>query len=142
MINEEDRQNDVVRSVFEEFTASLEGESDITPAARREAAQLFDQALQDAANQSKTPEEVLTDWEQTTRDWSTYLQAMQTRGEISATGVANIVRQFDEVAQNLRAIRQRSENSSAEAVDRPATPLPQGMPSDLARAFEQKLQKS
>lgn len=142
MVNEEDKQNDVVRSVFEEFTASLEGESDITPAARREAAQLFDQALQDAANQSKTPEEVLTDWEQTTRDWGTYLQGMQTRGEISATGVADIVRQFDEVAQNLRAIRQRSENASAEATDTPATPLPQGMPPDLARAFEQKLQKS
>lgn len=142
MVNEEDNRNDLVRSVFEEFTASLEGESDITPAARREAVQLFDQALQDAANQSKTPEEVLTDWEQTTREWGAYLQAMQKRGEISATGVADVARQFDEVAQNLRAIRQRNENPSADANDRPAAPLPQGMPSDLARAFEQKLQKS
>lgn len=142
MVNEEDNQNDVVRSVFEEFTASLEGESDITPAARREAAQLFEQALQDAATQSKTPEEVLTDWEQTTRDWSVYLEAMQQRGEINATGVADIVRQFDEVALNLRAIRQRSQDASDHVVDSPATPLPQGMPSDLARAFEQKLQRS
>jgi hypothetical protein len=142
MVNEEDNQNDVVRSVFDEFTASLEGESDVTPAARREATQLFEQALQDAASQSKTPEEVLVDWEKTTSTWSAYLEAMQKRGEISATGVADIVRQFDEVAKNLRAIRQRSQDASAQAADSPATPLPQGMPSDLARAFEQKLQRS
>lgn len=139
MSTEANEQGSARQAVLDDFTASLQGQSGMPPAARRETAQLFEQALQDAASLRRTSEEVLDDWTRTTDEWGARLEAMQKRDEISATDVADIIRQFDDVTRNLQAIRQRSQ-AHVDADER-AAPLPQGMPSDVARAFEQQLRK-
>ncbi|HEV2679955.1 MAG TPA: hypothetical protein VGV14_05610 [Rhodanobacter sp.] len=139
MATEANKQGSARQAVLDDFTTSLQGQSKMPPAARHETAQLFEQALQDAAGQCRTPEEVLDDWTRTTDEWSARLEAMQKRDEISATDVADIIRQFDDVTHNLRAIQQRSQAHTD--TDERTVPLPQGMPSDVARAFEQQLRK-
>jgi uncharacterized membrane protein YccC len=141
MATDADKQGSARRAVLDDFTTSLDSQSEMTPAARSQATALFDQALQDAANAPKSTEEVLADWNRTTDDWIANLEAMQKRGEVSATDVADIVRQFDDVTRNLRAIRQREENRANAGHGEPAAELPHGMPSDVARAFEQQLRK-
>lgn len=139
MSTEANQQGSARRAVLDDFASSLQDQAEMPPAARRDTAQLFEQALQDAAGQRRTPQEVLDDWTGTTATWSERLRAMQARNEISATDVADIIRQFDEVTRNLQAICARS--AAQDAADGHAAALPQGMPSDVARAFEQQLRK-
>jgi hypothetical protein len=129
------------QSVLDEFTASLKDEPGMPPAARRQVTQLFEQALQDAASQPRKPAEVLADWAQSVSAWNGNLEAMQKRGELSATDAADMSRQFDEITRTLQNIQADSGEEDSMAETTSAAPLPQGMPADVAQALGRSVRK-
>lgn len=143
MATDADKDGALRRSILDDFTSSLESQPGMTPATRREATQLLDQALQDAANQPKSPAEVLAGWRQTVDQWNGHLEVMQKREEISATDAADIFRQFDQITQTLQGIQQGEPAVAAETavVEAFAAPLPQGMPMEVAMALGQSVRK-
>lgn len=131
------------QAALDDFNTSLE-QSDVSPETRKHAAKLFEEALQDAAEHPKTAAEVLQDWQETVGQWNEQFEAMQKRGEISATDAADVFRQFEQITQTLQGFQNAESNVIGEApvAQGVPTPLPQGMPADVAAALGRSVHKS
>ena len=130
------------QAALDDFNTSME-QSDVSPEARKQAAQLFEQALQDAADHPKTTAEVLEDWRATVSQWNEHFEALQKRGDISATDAADIFRQFEQITQTLQDFQDGESNAVGETPAAPeaAPPLPQGMPAEVAAALGRSVHK-
>ncbi|KRE94464.1 hypothetical protein ASG87_17840 [Frateuria sp. Soil773] len=121
------------QAMLDRLESALQDHPDLPPALRANAMQQFDQALKQAADNPRSPAEVLAAWNETAADWQTLVGTLQQQGEVSATDAGELFRQFDQVRQTLQDL---PEADAGTAPGAQAAALPQGMPAELARAME------
>ncbi len=112
---------------------ALKESPDIPPDVRQSTLHQFSEAMQDAHDHPKSPDEVLADWQQTTRDLQSHFDALRESGEISATDAADMLQPYDQLGNKLKTLVDAAAEQSDDAASRE---LPQGMPADVAASLK------
>lgn len=114
------------------------GRQDLSPEARQEALDEFERALQEAGDNPKSTADVLAEWQDSSTLLREQLDAMQKNGDMSATELADMSRNFDAITDALSRLQQEPANHTGTSTNSASAPLPQGMPQELADKLTQK----
>ncbi len=114
------------------------GRQDLSPEARQEALDEFERALQEAGDNPKSTADVLAEWQDSSTLLREQLDAMQKNGDMSATELADMSRNFDAITDALSQLQQAPTNHTETLTNNASVPLPQGIPQELADKLTQK----
>lgn len=123
------------RNMLDILEDALKDSADVPTSLRESTLEQFEQALQDATDHPRPPAQVLADWQQTMQSMQDQLRDLQEHAQLSATEAADISRPFDRIAHSFD-LAQRTADRGEPAPSASSSPLPRGMPAELAAALK------